>query len=129
MGKFRNIVTSLATTNTDMVVRGHNKKFLDTLNPKDFSFDPKGENYYFKYDVEKEKQGNMQKRHASAFCSYLADKFGGNYVFDVPGTVVMEGSSKEDYTIVLKGVFSKSYRDDYHIYQTFTLDSVLRPRE
>jgi hypothetical protein len=128
MGKFSNIITNLKTSNTDMVVRGHNKKFLVTLNPHDFSYDKKGDAYYFKYDAEKERLGNMQKRLASSFCSYLTDKYGGNFVLDIPGLVIIEGGQKEDYTITLKGVFSKSYREDYHIYHTFTLDNVLKPR-
>lgn len=128
MGKYANVITNLITTNTDMVVRGHNKKFLVPLNPYDFSYDPQGESYYFKYDSEKERLGNMQKHFASSFCSYLTNKYGGNFVLDVPGMVIIEGAKKEDYMMTLKGVFSKSYREDYHIYNTFTLDSVLKPR-
>ena len=129
MANFRYINTSFADDATSGVVRGHNKKVTIKLNPETHQYDPEGETYYFKYDVEKEKQGNMQKRFGSAFCSYLAHRFGGNFVEDVPGTAVVRGSSKEDYEIKLDGVFSRSYRNDYHIYNTFTLDSILRPRE
>ena len=129
MASFKYINTSFTGDDTSGVVRGHNKKVAIKLNPETYEPDPKGEIFYFKYDSEKEKHGNMQKRFGSAFCSYLAHKFGGNFVEDIPGTAIVRGSSKEDYSVKLDGVFSRSYRNDYHIDSTFTLDSVLKPRE
>ena len=38
------------------------------------------------------------------------------------------GSEKEEYSVRLDGVFSRSYKSDYRIHRTFTLDSVLRPQ-
>lgn len=102
------------------VVKGHNKKFTIVID---------GRTYYVKYDSEKEIKGNMQKRFASSFCSFLAQKYGGNLVKDVPGEAIVETVSKEYTKTKLKCVFSQSYKDDYHIGITFTLDEVLKPRE
>lgn len=120
MSNFRYMSEYFGLNATNHVSRGHNKKFIIKIN---------NDTYFFKYDAEKELKGNMQKRFASSFCSYLAKKFGGNFVEDVPGEAIVETVPKEHSTSKLKGVYSKSYKEDYHICQTFTLDEVLKPRD
>jgi len=120
MRSYRYVVKEIVDSDASFVARGHNKKFR---------FGNEGEITFFKYDAEKERKGNLQKRFASGFCSYLTDRYGGNFVYDVPGDVVFRESMKSSASTRLKGVFSDSYKNDYHIYDTFTLDEVLKPRE
>lgn len=120
MSKFRYMSEYFSLTDTNHVARGHNKKFIINVN---------NDTYFFKYDAEKETKGNMQKRFASGFCSFLTNKYGGNFVDDIPGEAIVETVPKEHSLTTLKGVYSKSYKEDYHIGLTFTLDEVLKPRE
>ena len=120
MSKLRFITANFTTRNTDMVIKGHNKKFTIPLNPDNFTYDKHGEVYYFKYDAKKEEAGNMQKRYASAFCSYLTERYGGNFVQDIPGEAIVRGSDKEDYHTTLKGIYSHSYRNDERIVTTLS---------
>ena len=118
--KIRYISTEFNDSDLGPVLRGHNKKVIITID---------NQAYYFKYDTEKEKLGNIQKPIASSFCSWLTRRYGGNFVVDIPGEAVVHTGGKENYDTHLKGVFSKSYRDDPNVIATFTLDQVLRPGE
>lgn len=120
MSNFEYMSKSFSLTDTNHVARGHNKKFIIKIGK---------ESYFFKYDAEKEIQGNMQKRFATCFCSFLTKKYGGNFVEDIPGEALVEVVPKEHSTTKLRGLYSKSYKEDYHIGITFTLDEVLKPRE
>ena len=118
--KIRYVATEFEASDLGSVLRGHNKKGTITIGDQV---------YYFKYDTEKEKLGNMQKPIVSSFCSWLTRRHGGNFVVDVPGEAVVHTGGKESYNTHLKGVFSRSYRDDPNVIATFTLDQVLKPRE
>lgn len=120
MSNFEYMSRTFSLTDTNHVARGHNKKFTITIGK---------ESYFFKYDAEKEILGNMQKRFASCFCSFLTEKYGGNFVIDIPGEAFVDVVPKEHSTTKLKGLYSRSYKEDYHIGITFTLDEVLKPRE
>lgn len=123
----RYISTKIPDEETRGVFQGHNKKVLVRLD-ENYNPTPLGDTYYFKYDVEKELKGNMQKRFASGFCTFLTKKYGGNYVEDIPGEAELYATSKSNTSTMLRGVFSKSYKNDYHIYETFNLDDILKPR-